>query len=139
MITRRGLLAALPFGGLMTQPPGRSWPLNQTGTVILDGSGKGTVQLTPDGPNEHWAAAIAAVKVSTKVAEAICLVYVGPSATDQYFVDASVGGSTGDNTDRVSGYDIWRAGPYSSVWAVWTGGDAGATATLIVTGTRSIR
>jgi len=115
-----------------------SWPLNQTGTVVLDGSGNGTVQLTPDGPREHWQPANAAVKVSTNNALAVCRSYVGPSATDQYFVDASYDGSTGDNTDRVAGHDVYRAGPYPSVWAVWSGGDPGATATLILTGTRSL-
>lgn len=139
MITRRGLLAALPFGALLMTQPGRSWQFKQPGTVTLDGSGNGTVQLTPDGPTEHWAIAVAAVKISTNVAEAICRVYVGPSATDPYFVDASFGGSTGDNTDRVAGYDIFRSGPHPSVFAVWAGGDAGAIATLTLTGTRSFQ
>ena len=118
----------------MTQP---SWPLNQSGTVVLDGSGNGTVQLQPDGPSEHWQATSASVKVSTNNQLATCRVYVGPVVADQYFVDASDDGSTGDNTDRVTGYDIYRAGPYPAIWAVWSGGDAGATATLNVIGTRT--
>lgn len=116
-----------------------SWPLNQTGTVTLDGSGNGTVQLSPDGPQEHWQPTLASVKVSTNTLLATCRVYVGPVVADQYFVDASYDGSTGDNTDRVTGYDVYRAGPYPSVWAVWTGGDPGSIATLNVIGTRDIR
>ena len=114
-----------------------TWPLNQSGTVILDGSGNGTVQLTPDGPAEHWQVATASVKASTNTSEASCRVYIGPQATDPYFVDGTLSGSTGDSTDRTGGYDVARAGPYPSVWAVWSGGDTGATATLVLAGTRS--
>ncbi len=28
--------------------------LNETGQVILDGSGNGTVRMRPDGPHEQW-------------------------------------------------------------------------------------
>lgn len=139
MITRRGLLAALPLGAFMTTPQTSSWPLNQTGTVVLDGSGNGTVQLTPDGPSEHWQATLASVKASSNTKEASCKIYAGPSATDQFFVDGTLSGSTGDSTDRLAGYDIARTGPFPSIWAVWAGGDVGATATLVLAGTRSFQ
>ena len=120
--------------------PAASWPLNQSGTTVLDGSGNGTVQLIPDGPGEHWQVATASVKTTQPVTnEAACRIYCGPQAADQYFADGTLSGSTGDSTDRLAAYDVARAGPFPSVWAVWTGGDTGATATLILTGTRTLR
>ena len=104
-------------------------------TVTLDGSGNGTTRLGPVGPREVWTAAAASVSVATNAAEAQCRIYAGPAATPSYFVDGTLSGSTGDSTDRVSG----RAIPLGEfVWAVWTGGDPGAVATLNVIGTRTI-
>jgi len=107
--------------------------------VVLDGSGNGTAKLSPDGSHEHWFPTSVAVKTTTPiVSEASCKIYAGPTATDSYFVDATLSGSTGDSTDRITGHEIARTrDPY--IWAVWAGGDAGATATARVIGTKVIR
>lgn len=110
--------------------------LNENGSVQLDGSGNGTLQMKPRGGAETWLPSIVSVKCSSNTAEAQCRIYVGPSATDPYFVDGTLSGSTGDSTDRVAGYSIDTHG--STLWAVWTGGDAQAYATMQVNGTESL-
>lgn len=70
---------------------------------------------------------------SSNTAEATCKTYVGPSAAPQYFKDITVDGSTGDSTDKCN-LPIPRG---SYIWAVWSGGDPGATATLNVDGVRA--
>jgi hypothetical protein len=103
--------------------------------VTLDGSGNGTAQLGPQGKGEVWHPANAHVSVSTNIDEAQCRVYVGDQPTANNFRDGTLSGSTGDSTDRV-GADEVRLGRF--VWAVWSGGDPGSTATLNVTGSKDI-
>lgn len=111
--------------------------LYETGVVVLDGNGNGTVRIRPDGSRERWLPTVASVSVDTNVAEADCSVYAGPAATQQWFIEGTHSGSTGDSTDRISGKVISRTQlPY--VFAVWTGGDPGSTGTLTVTGTKEI-
>lgn len=109
-------------------------PLTETADVTLDGSGNGTASLGPSGPNEVWTPSNVSVICSSNTSEAVCKVYAGPSATPPYFKDITVDGSTGDATDRcnIPVPKGWF------VWAVWTGGDAGATATVNVDGTKRV-
>lgn len=118
----------------MTTPA--TLPLTETLQVTLDGSGNGTVQFRPRG--ETWYPDVISVKVATNTSEAQCRVYAGPAATDAYFIDGTQSGSTGDSTDRLSGYQISaHQTPY--VFAVWSGGDAGAVATAILSGSKDTR
>lgn len=110
-------------------------PLTETGNTTLDGSGNGTASIGPTGSNEVWTASNVSVICSSNTAEATCKLYVGPAATAPYFVDITVDGSTGDATDAAAPIPIpkgWK------VWAVWTGGDSGATATVNAYGTKAI-
>lgn len=110
-------------------------PLNENDNVTLDASGNGTVRMRPPEPATRWMPATASVSCSSKNSEAECKIYIGPSTAQRYFVDGTVNGSSGDSTDRVSGYVISRTQmPY--IWAVWTGGDPGAEATLVLSGTK---
>lgn len=117
--------------------------LNQAESVVLDGSGNGTIKMRPDGSHEYWLPTIVSVSAPNPAGgpptnEARCDLYAGPKAASQYFVDGTVSGSSGDNTDRFAGYVIGRhADPF--VIAVWTGGDPGATAVLRVQGTKELR
>jgi hypothetical protein len=111
-----------------------SLPLSESITVVLDGSGGGTAKLGPTGPSETWTPSSVSVLCSSNTNEAICKIYAGPTPTAQYFKDLSVDGSTGDATDRAN----VPVGRGHSVWAVWSGGDAGATATLNVDGVKTI-
>lgn len=109
--------------------------LNQSATVTLDGSGDGTARVGPLSAREVWYPANVHVSASTNTNEAQCSIYAGDAAIAQYFRDGTFSGSSGDATDRVSA-DAIKVGSY--VWAAWTGGDAGAVATLTVTGEREI-
>lgn len=113
-------------------------PLNENGSVKLDGSGNGTLRMVPFGGQETWLPSAVSVKTGQSMItnEAQCRIYVGPSASDQYFVDGTLSGSTGDSTDRVNGMQVDTHGSY--LWAVWTGGDAGASGVMVVTGTRQV-
>lgn len=111
----------------------RQFPLNLTTSVILDGTGAGTAKIGPQFPREAWDVAVASVSVATNTSEAQCKVSQGATA-GQIFVDGTTWGSTGDSTSNFSA-PVYLG---SSVFAAWTGGDAGAVATLTVTGTRRI-
>lgn len=110
--------------------------LNENADTALDGAGNGTLRMRPFGGGETWLPAAVSVKCSTNATEAQCKVYVGPTATDPYFLDSTLSGSTGDSTDRVKGLQVDTHGSY--LWAVWTGGDPGAIATMTVTGHREV-
>jgi hypothetical protein len=105
-----------------------------TATATLDGSGNGIASAGPTGPGESWDVASVAVIASSNTNEATCKVYAGPAVQDQFFRDITVDGSTGDATDRCNGTIPrgWK------IWASWSGGDPGATATLIVSGTKAV-
>jgi hypothetical protein len=107
----------------------------QFGQVVLNGSGNGTAKVGPLTERETWNPTMAFVSVSTNTKEAVCAIFVGHDASAPYQVDASYAGSSGDSTGRVAG-KVLRQGNF--IWAVWTGGDVGATATLTVNGTREI-
>lgn len=112
--------------------------LDESDSVVLDVNGNGLVRLVPYGSKEYWTLATAAVKCNTHVVEAQCVIYVGPVVSDANIADATFTGSSGNASGKVAGRIIGRnRDPY--VWAVWTGGDPGATATLSVQGTKQIR
>lgn len=105
------------------------------GQVVLNASGNGTAKVGPMTEREVWNPAIAFVGASTNVKEAMCSIYVGHDTSPPYQVDSTYSGSSGDSTGRVAGKTV-RQGNF--IWAVWTGGDVGATATLTVNGTKEI-
>lgn len=105
------------------------------GQVTLNASGNGTAKVGPLTEREVWSPTMAYVGVTTNVKEALCSIYVGHDTSAPYQVDTTYTGSSGDSTGRVAGKTL-RQGNF--IWAVWTGGDVGATATLTVNGTREI-
>lgn len=115
----------------------RSFPLNFSAAVTLNGSGAGTVQLGPATPRELWRPANAHVVCSSAVTTGTCQgsIYAGPQPQQPWFRDSTFSADTGDTTDAVAADEL-RPGSY--VWAVFSGGVAGATATLTVTGTREV-
>jgi hypothetical protein len=115
--------------------------LNQSATVILNAQGAGTAQLGPIHARESWSPAVASVKTNQTAAtianEAQCKVYAGADTSDSNYVDGTLSGSTGDSTANVnfSGQSV-VCGEY--VFAVWSGGDAGAQGRVIVRGTKQL-
>lgn len=103
-------------------------------TVTLDGSGNGTAQLGPVRVREHWQLSGASVAVATHTLEATCKLYLGSAVAPGTFIGQTATGSSGD-TCALGGQDI-QPGMY--IWAVWTGGDVGAQATVTAIGTYSL-
>ncbi len=103
-------------------------------SVTLSASGGGTVKVGPPAHGVLWRPAVASVRVSSATLSPTCKLYVGPAATDGYFVDGTYTGNQ-NSTDAVKG-QVLELGSY--VWAVWTGGDVGAEATLTVGGVKEI-
>lgn len=111
-------------------------PLSEFATIQLDGSGNGTARVGPMAHGVAWKPTVAGIKMSgdSPSGLAMCTVYAGSSPTDDNFVDATYDVNNA-STDAVSGQEL-RLGQY--VYAVWSGGNAGATATLTVNGTKDI-
>lgn len=118
------------------------WPLTpalNSISVTLNGSGNGTVQLGPQHVREHFQVDSASVAVaplpgnSAPLKQASCSIYVGTSVNASTFFGTTITGSTGDTC--TVGTDIQTG---QLVFAVWTGGDAGAVATMSLNGQRTI-
>jgi hypothetical protein len=109
----------------------------QSNSVTLNASGNGTAKIGPISSRETWYPANAHVSanIGQVTNEAQCIVYVGDGVGPNNFRDGTLSGSSGDTTDAI-GNDVIKQGQY--VFAVWSGGDAGALATLTVTGEREV-
>lgn len=109
-----------------------SYPLDTFTSVVLDTSGNGIASLGPGLPRQHWQPGSAYVSVDTNVHEASCTLSLGSSPQSGTEIAQTSKGSSGATCslsgDMPSGYRIW---------AVWSGGDSGATATLHVTGSNT--
>jgi hypothetical protein len=96
-------------------------------SVVLDGTGMGTVSFQATGDNIRISNLF--VKVSTQAAQAVCTFYKGQIG-DGFTIGNTNSGSTGQiiggNIDLLDG---------EFLYIVWRGGDPGATATATVTGT----
>jgi hypothetical protein len=109
--------------------------------IRLNGSGAGTAKVGPLTAREVWYPSNVSIKTtfpgvqSAPTLESKCDIYVGQTASPEFFRDNSIQGSTGDASGACSA-DIVRTGQY--VWAVWSGGDAGVQATLTVTGQKDV-
>jgi hypothetical protein len=112
----------------------RTQPLTRTASVTLDGSGAGTAAIGPRITNEIWTVGVASVSASANVNEATCRIYAGSAAGPGTFIDGTTWGSTGDATSNFSG-PLYGG---QQVFAAWSGGDPGAIATLVITGTRQV-
>lgn len=109
--------------------------LSDTVSTQLDSSGNGTVSLGPLSAREIWYPQSVYVSVNTQGAEAVCKIYVGDGTEQRNYRDATFTGSTGDSSARVSN-DTVRCG--HRIYAVWSKGDPGATASLSVNGMKTV-
>jgi hypothetical protein len=105
-------------------------PLFDTSTVVLDGSGNGSCQgVGPLSPGETWTVSLISVQCSSNVNEAICSVYC-----NGILLGTTTWGSTGDSDTGITQF----LANGQVITATWTGGDAGAVATMGVTGTKVV-
>lgn len=112
----------------------RTQTLSRSVSVQLDGNGDGVASTGPNITNETWTPATAAVSASSNTNEATAKIYAGSVMAPNTFVDGTTWGSTGDNTSNFAG-PIYLG---QQIYAQWTGGDPGALATLVITGTRQV-
>jgi hypothetical protein len=106
-------------------------PLDQYDSVVLDSNGDGYAELGPTRVKEHWQPISVYAAVNTQVKQATAVLYVGTSIQNSSQSATTALGSSGD-TCGTPGLDL-PAG--YKLFVQWTGGDAGATATMHALGT----
>lgn len=104
--------------------------LQEFAHVILDANGNGRVSIGPTVVRERWAPTQATVSVSTSVLESQCDLYLGVGGVPGRLMGSTRTGSSGDPY----GFAGFELQPGQNLVAVWTGGDAGAVATITVFG-----
>jgi hypothetical protein len=108
--------------------------LSESASVVLDSTGSGTASIGPINSGEVWTDVTASCHVVTNTNEGTCRFYVGSGPTPDNFAGGTSWGSTGN-----SGFSSGQTAVVGQqVWAVWSGGDAGATAYLGVSGTSTV-
>lgn len=109
--------------------PPRTEILDTSANVTLSAAGAGVATATP--PNlETWQVTTIAVHVTSNTAEPTAQVYIGAQDASR-LIGATYTGSL-DSSDG-----NWRVNPGQPLICAWSGGDAGATATLSILGTRT--
>ncbi len=98
-------------------------PLDVAASVTLDATGAGTVRLQPSNVNQTWHVVQASVLVSSNTKEPTAKLYQNGSSF--------LGGTYTGSNDSTS-LDITVRNGY--IQCNWTGGDAGAKATLYLQG-----
>jgi hypothetical protein len=100
-------------------------PVTPFATVKLSGAGAGQCSLPPPS-GVMWRVDLATVSILVPVLIPQGFVYLGNSSGPLQLVDSTTFGSSA-STAKIKGTQLY---PGQYVWAVWSGGDAGATATL---------
>jgi len=103
-------------------------PLRVTGSVVLNGSGAGTLRFTVD--VSEWFIQVAATRVDPRpvTLEPECSIYV-----DGAFVGGSQAASLDSDTTFNQTVEQQR-----EVKVIWTGGDAGSIASVTLTGKQTV-
>lgn len=113
--------------------------LDESATIKLNGSGAGTARVGPLSAREVWHPQIVTVSAvvpgSSITNEAVCSIYIGDVTIQRNLIEGTFTGSSGDSSDRISASTV-KVGAY--IWAMWSGGDANAIATVRVTGTKEV-
>jgi hypothetical protein len=112
----------------------RTIPLEASATVTLDGSGNGTVIITPP-VVEQWTVLTVSVATSTATKSPQFRLYLGQGANQSEQVDSTFSGS-GNVSDALANRQI---PPGLKIVGAWTAGDPNAIATMIVRGTKVVQ
>lgn len=104
--------------------------LNESAQVTLDGSGNGALTIGPLYSAQTWIPTQINVQVTTDVKEPVFKYYRGRSVGNLAYLGGTNTGSN-DNSD-INGQTLH---PGETFYCVWTGGDAGAIASVSLNGT----
>lgn len=103
-------------------------------TVVLDGSGNGQCAIGPPAGTK-WALRLATLAVSTSTNQPQGFLYRGSASGPLELIDSTYTGAQAASA-KVGGALYY---PGQRLWAVWKGGDPGATATVQVFGQQGAR
>jgi hypothetical protein len=103
--------------------------LNESSQVVLDSNGNGALTIGPTNPVHVWIPSMLGVQTSSNVKEPTFKFYRGRSAGPLSYINGTTTGSN-DSTD-VNGITLF---PGETFYCVWTGGDAGAIASITIMG-----
>lgn len=106
------------------------YPLSTHASVTLDGSGNGVASLGPV-LGQKWTLRTVSILVANANLIPQCKIYMGAAPLDPFFVDGTYTGALASSSN-VNGRPLTVG---QRVFAMWTGGDPGARATLTITGT----
>lgn len=104
-------------------------PLDESRQTVLDGSGNGALTIGPVNAAQTWIPSMLGVQVSSNTNEPLFKFYRGRSAGPTSYIGGTSTGSN-DNTD-IQGIILH---PGETFFCVWTGGDAGAVASVSLNG-----
>jgi hypothetical protein len=112
-----------------------SGDLKQAGSVVLDGSGNGTISFSAQNARQRWE--VTAIVVSTSQAATATPVPVATVYVNGVSTGNSQGATSSGNQDTFSG--TVQVGPCDTLSVVFAGGIAGTTAFANVAGTKYTR
>jgi hypothetical protein len=115
----------------------RTADLSASSTVVLDGSGNGTAEVGPSAPGEVWlpeSTGITCTGAIPTTGTPTLFIYAGNGISPATFIDSTYN-VTSAASSLISGKKLY---PGQQVFAVWSGGPPGQTATLAVKGTRQV-
>jgi len=107
-------------------------PLNESGSVTLDGSGNGTVRIGPANQFQTWVVSTISTVVSSNANEPVFKAYRGNTPDQSAFIDGTFTGSSDSTNVSLTLY------PGMKITGVWKGGDPGATATMTLIGDNQV-
>lgn len=109
----------------------QEYPLLESRNVVLNSSGDGTVRIGPTRISETWTVTSLSVATSTNNKIPRAYVYVGTESPG-----GLLGGTENGSRDQMGPDQVLYTSQFLTV--AWKGGDAGAAATVTVTGTRTV-
>lgn len=115
----------------------RQLSLTASATVTLDGSGNGIASVGPSAPGEVWAPDTTSIQCTGAIPTTgtpTLFIYAGNGIFPATFIDSTYN-VTGAGSGLIDGKQLYAG---QEVFAVWSGGPPGGTATLTVKGTRKV-
>lgn len=115
----------------------RTVALQASDTITLDGNGNGTAAVGPSAPGEVWSpdsTGITCTGVIPATGTPTLFIYAGNGISPGTFIDSTYN-VTSAASSLISGKQLF---PGQQVFAVWSDGPPGQTATLAVKGTRQV-